>query len=153
VFQLAEDDSAVTVSLAGDGEETAPDEAAKRLVGRYVRQSEAQGYYKLKSDAFDGSLTVERAGGENSYAVHLFAVQKGGANNMGEVDGIGVLVGNKIKISPGYGDGIPGLVDAVEVIFAGETARVATSEAFKGGGWLGAGVVLDGEYEREEATK
>ncbi|MDR1535955.1 MAG: hypothetical protein LBU64_12825, partial [Planctomycetota bacterium] len=39
VFQLAEDDSAVTVSLAGDGEETAPDEAAKRLVGRYVRQS------------------------------------------------------------------------------------------------------------------
>ena len=41
------------------------------------------------------------------------------------------------------------LGEAVAVIFDGETAKVVTSDAFKGRGWLGAGVVLDGAYARE----
>ncbi|MDR1611899.1 MAG: hypothetical protein LBT97_03840 [Planctomycetota bacterium] len=154
VFQLAGDDSEVTVSLDEDWGEMDLGEAAKMLVGNYVRAESAgpeltyEGYYTLKSDAFDGYLTVEQTGGENFYAVHIFAIQKGGANNSGEVDGGGKLVGNKILVE--YGGGIPDPDATVEVIFDGETAKVATSEAFKGSGWLGAGVVLDGEYAREK---
>jgi hypothetical protein len=38
----------------------------------------------------------------------------------------------------------------VDVTFDGETAKAATSQAFKESGWRGNGVVLDGEYTREK---
>lgn len=159
VFQLAGDDSAVTVTLDADWKESAPGEAAKKLAGRYVRQLEREpvdhlhgnstdvhGHYTLKSDAFDGYMTVERTDKESFYAVRIFAIQKSGANNSGEVDGSGKLAGNTISIE--YGGDDPDAT--IDVIFDGETAKVATSENFQGSGWLGAGVVLDGEYVREK---
>lgn len=104
-----------------------------------------QGCYTLKSDALDGCMTVREGDEENFHAIHIFAVQKDGANNAGEVNGGGKLVGNAIAVR--YGGDDPDAT--IDVIFNGETAKVVTSDAFKGSGWLGAGVVLDGEYARE----
>jgi hypothetical protein len=104
-----------------------------------------QGCYTLKSDTLDGYMTVREGDKENVHAVHIFAIQKDGANNTGEVDGGGKLVGNTIAIK--YGGDDPDAT--IDVIFTGETAKVVTSEEFRGSGWLGAGILLDGEYTRE----
>jgi hypothetical protein len=103
-----------------------------------------QGYYKLKSDAFDGYMTIQEGDEENFYAVYIFAIQERGASNSGEVEGGGKLDGGKILVD--YGADEP----AATVTFDGETATVATSEAFKASGWIGNGVTLDGEYAREK---
>jgi hypothetical protein len=104
-----------------------------------------QGYYELKSGAFDGYMTVEQGDEENFYAVSLYAIQKGGAENSGQVEGGGKLEGKKISVDFGGEEG-----QTVIVNFDGETAVVETSEEFKDSGWLGSGVVLDGEYVREK---
>jgi hypothetical protein len=90
-------------------------------------------------------MTVKQGGEENFYAVYLFAIQKGGAGNSGDVDGGGRLEGKKIAVDFGGEEG-----QTVTVHFDGETATVETSEEFKDSGWLGSGVFLDGEYVREK---
>ena len=124
----------------GDGGEVTP--AHGSLHGNATG---VQGCYALKSDTLDGYMTVREDDEENVHAVHIFAIRKDGANNTGEVDGIGKLVGNTIAIK--YGGDDPDAI--IDVIFTGETAKVVTSEEFRGSGWLGAGVILDGEYTRE----
>jgi hypothetical protein len=104
-----------------------------------------QGYYKLKSDAFDGYMTVKQGDEENFYGVYLYAIQKGNAENSGEVDGVGKIEGKKILVDFGGEEG-----QTVTVNFDGETATVETSKEFKDSGWLGNGVVLDGKYVREK---
>ena len=120
---------------------------AQELIYDHLRKNPTgvQGYYKLKSDALDGFMTVREGDGANSYAVYAYAVQTGGAYNSGEVEGLGELVGNKISLD--YGNDDPEAT--VELTFDGDTARVLTSKAFRRSGWLGNGVYLDGEYARE----
>jgi hypothetical protein len=106
----------------------------------------AVGYYRLESGAFDGYMTVQEGDEEGMYAVLIHAIQKGGAENSGELELLGRLEGNKITLRPDDEK----QDEAAEVTFDGEKARVTTSDAFKEGGWLGAGVFLDGEYVREK---
>jgi hypothetical protein len=108
-----------------------------------------QGYYKLKSDAFDGYMTVEEIDDldnrKNYYAVNIYVVQKGGAEKNGLIEGGGQLEGKKIPVDFGGDE-----CQTVTVNFDGETATVETSEEFRDSGWLDDGVVLHGEYVREK---
>jgi len=105
-----------------------------------------QGFYALKSGSFDGYMTIQEGDDKNAYAVYIFAAQKGGAENNGELEGGGVLDGKKISVEYGTDDSSA----TVTVAFDGETATVTTSDAFKESGWFGANVVIDGEYLREK---
>jgi hypothetical protein len=104
------------------------------------------GYYRLESGAFDGYMTVQESDEENVYAVFIYAIQKGGAENSGDLDLPGRAEGNKITLRPDDEKE----EESVEVTFDGEKARVVTSEAFREGGWLGGNVIIDGDYVREK---
>ena len=104
------------------------------------------GFYKLKSDAFDGYMTVEDSDEKGAYAIYMYAVQKGAAENNGELKGLGKLRGTKMRVDYGSDEQLA----TVDVAFDGEVAIVTTSDAFKESGWFGANVIIDGEYVREK---
>ena len=107
---------------------------------------DAQGFYRLKSEAFDGYMTLEKGEEENEYAVEIFVVMKRGPHNTGEFYGPGKFSGGKMTSPSPTGDDD----DSVTITFDGETAKVETTEELKYGGWFGAGVTIDGEYVREK---
>ncbi|MDR0882918.1 MAG: hypothetical protein LBP55_10365 [Candidatus Adiutrix sp.] len=119
------------------------------LTWDWLRQNAVgvQGFYRLKSGAFDGYLTVQEGEDKGVYAVYIFAAQKeGGAENNGELRAEGKLDVSKIRLN--YGNDDPSAT--IDLTFDGETAQVATSEAFKKSGWFGANVLIDGDYLREK---
>jgi hypothetical protein len=105
------------------------------------------GFYKLKSGAFDGYMTVQDSDEKDAYAIYIYAIQKaGGADNNGELEGLGRLEGTKMRVDYGNDDQSA----TVDIAFNGETANVTTSGVFKESGWFGANVIIDGEYLREK---
>jgi len=112
---------------------------------------DAQGFYRLKSDAFDGYLTLEKGEEDGEYAVAIEVVMKNAPENSGSFEGPGKLSGGSrdaraSKMTAMHDDD----ENAVTITFDGETAKVDMSKAFKESGWLGAGVTLEGEYVREK---
>ena len=104
-----------------------------------------QGFYRMKSKAFDGWLTVEKGDTPDMYAVKIYAIQKKAPNNIGELDGFGNLNGNVMSAADKNDDANP-----VTITFKGDTATIAEPKAFKESGWLGAGVSFDGDFAREK---
>jgi hypothetical protein len=105
---------------------------------------DAQGFYSLKSDAFDGYMTLEKGEEEGEYAVAIFATMKRGPHNTGDFEGPGKLSGSEMAVTD-FDD-----MTVMIITFDGETAKVQETQDFKDSGWLGAGVTLDGEYVREK---
>ena len=105
---------------------------------------DAQGFYRLKSDVFDGYMTLEKAEKKGIYAVNISLVMKKTPYNSGDFYGPGKLSGKKM-IVPNDDD-----KNAVTILLDGESARVATTQTFKKSGVLGANVTLDGKYLREK---
>jgi hypothetical protein len=120
----------------------------KALVWDWLRKNAngVQGFYRMQSAAFNGYMTIQEGEGKGLYAVYIFAVQKGGAENNCELKAEGKL--NKKKMRLNYGGDDPSAT--VDLAFDGESARVTTSGAFKASGWFGANVVIDAEYIREK---
>lgn len=104
-----------------------------------------QGFYRIKSDAFDGWLAVEKGDEENLYAVEIYAIQKQEPYNSGELEGFGLLKGDTLEAVDKNNDECP-----VHITFKGDTASITESGAFKESGWLGAGVSFDADYTREK---
>lgn len=119
----------------------------KELVFDWLRKNAIgiQGFYRFANNGFDGYMTVQEGSGPGIWAVSLFAIQKREPYNSGEVDGEGRPEGGGMAVNYGSDDAAA----TVTVVFDGETARVETSAAFKESGWLGANVLIDGEYKRE----
>ena len=92
-----------------------------------------QGFYRLKSAAYDGYLTVQE-GDASKWAVYIYAGQKRAPHNNGELRGEGRLEGGKLVVNYGNDNASA----TVTLVFEGETARVETSKAFKESGWFGA---------------
>ena len=105
---------------------------------------DAQGFYRLKSAAFDGYLALEKGDEDGEYAVEIEAVMKKDPENSGNFEGPGKLSGSKMIAMHDDDE------NAITITFDGETAKVEMSQAFKDSGWLGAGVTLEGEYVREK---
>ncbi len=107
-----------------------------------------QGYYDA-NNGYDGYLLLEKQKNSDSYGVEFSLVQKGGAFNSGKLIGVSQPTGNKnvLKIfAENIGDGTV----IGEISFQGEKITVKTTDTFKTSGYLGHGVVLDGEYVREK---
>jgi len=123
------------------------EQVSRELRWDWLRKNaeDAQGFYRLKSDAFDGYLTLEKGDEDGEYAVAIEAVMKKDPENSGGFEGPGKLSGDH-KMTAMHDDDD----NAITITFDGETAKVVMSKAFKESGWLGAGVTLDGEYVREK---
>ena len=105
---------------------------------------DAQGFYRFKSDAFDGYMTLEKGGEDGQYAVKIDVVMKNEPNNSGNFEGFGLLTDGLMTVSGAD------MEHALVIGFDGETANVATSAQFDESDWLGEGVAIDGEYVREK---
>ncbi len=104
-----------------------------------------QGFYRMRSKAFEGWLAVEKGDEPDLYAVQIFAVRKRAPRNIGELDGFGILTGNVMQAAYKHDDG-----NSVSITFTKDTATIAEPKAFKESGRLGAGVSFDGEFVREK---
>ena len=119
---------------------------------------DAQGFYRLKSDAFDGYMTLEKGDEDGLYAVKIFVTMEREPHNTGEIYGPGKFSGDPRDARTSPREARTGKMtvshfdddSAVTITFDGETAKVETTEALKYGGWFGAGVTIDGEYVREK---
>lgn len=107
---------------------------------------DAQGFYRLKSDAFEGYMTLEKGDEKDEYAVEISVVMKKEPHNSGGFDGYGKLAGGKMSVFDHYSDG----PDVMTITFNADAAKLTSSKAFKESGELGAGVTLDGEFLREK---
>ncbi|MBR4742418.1 MAG: hypothetical protein IK079_05945 [Desulfovibrio sp.] len=104
-----------------------------------------QGFYRMKSKAFDGWLAVQKGDEPDLYAIQLYAIQKNSPYNSGELDGFGKLKDKTMSAVDKNDDKNP-----ITLIFHGETVTVTEPKAFKESGALGAGVSFDGTFEREK---
>lgn len=123
------------------------------LVWDWLRKNArgVQGFYKLKSGAYDGYMTIQEGEDAGSWAVYVFAAVKGTPEKNGELRGEGKLHEKTMTVSCGdSGEGGEKAAPTVSIVFDGESARITTSKAFKESGWSGNDVVLDGEYVREK---
>ena len=107
---------------------------------------DAQGFYRLKSDAFEGYMTLEKGDEEDEYAVAVSVVMKKEPYNSGDFSGYGKLSGGKMSVFDHYSDG----PEVMTITFEGDTAKLTSSRAFRESAELGAGVTVDGEYLREK---
>lgn len=105
---------------------------------------DAQGFYWLKSDVFEGYLTLEKGEEENVYAVDISVMMKNEPHNSGDFSGIGKLSGSKMSVLDSED------TDVITIDFDGETAILTSTGEFKKSSELGEGVILDGEYLREK---
>jgi hypothetical protein len=112
---------------------------------------DAQGFYRLKSDRYDGRMTLEKGDEEDEYAVEINVIMKKEPYNSGDFEGLGKLSSgpanakiSKMAVSDGDNP------EVITITFDGETAKLTSSEAFMESGMLGAGVTIDGEYVREK---
>ncbi len=113
----------------------------------YLRQNpkNAQGYYNA-DNGFDGHLLLQEQGDTKNYFIEFSVMQKSGSFNSGTVKAIGNLKDNnsmQIFVVDSNGGSVIG-----DIMLQGDVATVTTTEAFKGSGLLGQGVVLDGKYTR-----
>jgi hypothetical protein len=122
------------------------EQVSRELKWDWLRKNaeDAQGFYRLKSDAFNGYLTLEKGDEDGEYAVEFDVVMKKGAENSGHFSGPGKLSGGKMAVP--HDD----IEDAITITFDGETAKANASKALMDSGWFGAGVTIDGEYLREK---
>ena len=109
-----------------------------------------QGFYRLKSSAFEGYMAVEKYEKGDKYGVEIRVTMKNEPRNSGYFEGDGKLSGGEILAYNVYEGNEE---DVVTINFDGETAKVKANQAFKDGGALGAGVTIDGEYVREYLRK
>ena len=105
---------------------------------------DAQGFYRLKSDSFDGYMTLEKGDEEGLYAVEIEVAMKSDPDNTGSFYGPGRLSGNTMTVAHDDDD------NAITITFDGEKAKVTTSQALKDSGWFSEGLTIDGEYLREK---
>ncbi|MGE9986604.1 hypothetical protein ACQRA4_13250 [Desulfovibrio sp. SGI.169] len=101
----------------------------------------------MQSKAFEGWMTVRKEKEADLYAVHIVASQKSAPFNSGELDGVGRLKDNSMRVADQSDEKNP-----VQIAFHGETATVTEPEAFKQSGLLGAGVSFDGDFLRERKS-
>jgi hypothetical protein len=122
------------------------EQVSRELRWDWLRKNaeDAQGFYRLKSEHFDGYLTLEKGEEKDEYAVSVFVIMKKEPHNSGDFDGIGKLSGNKMTVSDGDDP------EVITITFDGDTAKLASSKAFMESGMLGVGVTIDGEYVREK---
>ncbi|MDR1622941.1 MAG: hypothetical protein LBS00_11255 [Synergistaceae bacterium] len=123
------------------------EQVSRELRWDWLRKNaeDVQGFYRLKSDAFEGYMTLEKGDEENEYAAGISVAMKKEPYNSGDFDGLGKLSDGKMTAANGDED-----PNAVTVTFDGETAKVVTSKALKESDLFGAGVTIDGEYLREK---
>jgi hypothetical protein len=137
---------------AGSSEESAYETAYYYVFEKISRQlrwdwlrkntEDAQGFYRLKSDVFDGYMTLEK-GEDGDYAVDISVMMKNNPEKEGMFYGPGTLSGAKMTAS---NDDVE---NAITITFEGETAKVVASQAFNEDS-LSEGISLDGEYLREK---
>ncbi len=108
----------------------------------------AQGYYNAEN-GYDGYLLLEKQKNTEEYFLEFSLVQKGGAFNSGKLKAVSKKSDKKdvlLIFAENVGDGaIIG-----EILLKGETITVKTTDDFKTSGYLGHGVMLDGNYIREK---
>ena len=121
------------------------EQVGKELRWDWLRKNaeDAQGFYRLKSNALNGYMVLEKAEENGEYAVDIYVAMIKEPFNEGSFYGPGKLSGNKM-IAPNDDD-----ANAVIITLDGDVAKIATSKTFKESGALGANVTIEGEYLRE----
>ena len=104
-----------------------------------------QGFYRLQSEGGVTAFLCVLGGDEpGQYAVKMEVSQTAAPYASGELDGLGILEGQTMKVVDKNEPEAP-----LSITFDGDKATVAESQAFKASGLLGNGVSLDGKYLRE----
>ena len=105
---------------------------------------DAQGFYKLQSDAFGGYMALSKGEEDGLYEVEISLEMKYEPYNSGYFYGYGNLSGSKMPVYDSDDENV------INITFDGEIAKVTSTQAFKDSGYLGHNVELDADYLREK---
>ena len=122
------------------------EQTSRELKWDWLRKNaeDAQGFYKMQSDAFGGYMALSKGEEDGIYEVEISLQMNYEPYNSGYFYGFGNHSGSKMLVYDSDDENV------ITITFDSDIAKVTSTQAFKESGYLGHNVVLDADYLREK---